>query len=142
MHSLAQRENAAFKIKKRKFNAQMWEARIMKSTLLAIVMLLGIVGAASAEEKADADAVLKRDIVTAFKILVNEGILDSFGHVSARSTKNPNIFLIPLAMPPALVTEDDILEVCVADSQPVDPKGRRVNGERYIHGESTRPAPM
>ena len=77
----------------------------------------------------------RADLVTAYKILVNEDILDGFGHVSVRSAKKPNIFVIPRAMPPALVTQDDLLELNVADSQPIDPKGRRVNGERYIHGE-------
>jgi HCOMODA/2-hydroxy-3-carboxy-muconic semialdehyde decarboxylase len=75
------------------------------------------------------------DLIAAYKILVNENILDGFGHVSVRSAKNPNVFFIPRAMPPALVTLDDLLELNVADSQPIDPKGRRVNGERYIHGE-------
>jgi len=77
----------------------------------------------------------REDLVTAYKILVNEGILDSFGHVSVRSAKDPNIFIIPRAMPPALVTQDDLLELNVSDSQPIEPKGWRVNGERYIHGE-------
>ncbi len=48
---------------------------------------------------------------------------------------------MPQAMPPALVTKADILEVRVVDSQPVDPKGRRVNGERYIHGEIYKARP-
>ena len=93
------------------------------------------------ETTTDPDAQRKADLVTAYKILVNEGILDSFGHVSVRSAKDPNIFLMPRAMPPALVSQDDILEVRVADSQPVDPKGRRVNGERYIHGEIYKARP-
>ncbi len=113
----------------------------MKSMLSACALMLGVVGSASAQKAADPDDVVKDDIVTAYKILVNEGILDSFGHVSSRSAKNPNIFLIPRAMPPALVTRDDILEVNVADSQPIDPKGRRVNGERYIHGEVYKARP-
>jgi ribulose-5-phosphate 4-epimerase/fuculose-1-phosphate aldolase len=75
------------------------------------------------------------DLVAAYKILVNENILDGFGHVSVRSAKNPNVFFIPRAMPPALVTIDDLVELNVSDSQPIDPKGWRVNGERYIHGE-------
>jgi HCOMODA/2-hydroxy-3-carboxy-muconic semialdehyde decarboxylase len=90
---------------------------------------------------ADPDAALKADLVVAYKILVNEGILDSFGHVSVRSAKDPNIFLMPRAMPPALVSQDDILELRVSDSQPIDPKGRRVNGERYIHGEIYKARP-
>jgi HCOMODA/2-hydroxy-3-carboxy-muconic semialdehyde decarboxylase len=83
----------------------------------------------------DADRQRCEDLVTAYKILVNEDILDGFGHVSVRSAKDPNVFIIPRAMPPALVTLDDLLELNVSDSQPIDPKGRRVNGERYIHGE-------
>jgi len=89
----------------------------------------------------DPDAERKADLVTAYKILVNEGILDSFGHVTVRSAKDPNIFFMPRAMPPALVSLDDILELRVSDSQPIDPKGRRVNGERYIHGEIYKARP-
>jgi ribulose-5-phosphate 4-epimerase/fuculose-1-phosphate aldolase len=90
---------------------------------------------------ADPDWQRREDLVTAYKILVNEGILDSFGHVSVRSAKNPNIFIIPCAMPPSLVTREDLLELNVADSQPIDAKGRRVNGERYIHGEIYKARP-
>ena len=89
----------------------------------------------------DPDAERKADLITAYKILVNEGILDSFGHVSVRSAKNPGIFFMPRAMPPALVSRDDLMELRVSDSQPIDPKGRRVNGERYIHGEIYKARP-
>jgi len=89
----------------------------------------------------DADAQHKADLVTAYRILVNEGILDSFGHVSVRSSKDPNIFFMPRAMPPALVSRDDLMELRVSDSQPIDPRGRRVNGERYIHGEIYKARP-
>jgi hypothetical protein len=89
----------------------------------------------------DSDAQRKTDLVTAYKILVNEGILDSFGHISVRSSKDSNIFFMPRAMPPALVSQDDLLELRVSDSQPIDPKGRRVNGERYIHGEIYKARP-
>jgi ribulose-5-phosphate 4-epimerase/fuculose-1-phosphate aldolase len=75
------------------------------------------------------------DLVTAYKILLNEDVLDSFGHVSVRSATDPSRFLMPYALPPSLVRVEDIIEYTVADSQPVDPAGRKVNGERYIHGE-------
>ena len=91
--------------------------------------------------RGDDDAEREEDLVTAYKILVNEGILDSFGHVTFRSAKDPNIFIMPRAMPPSLVTKDDLLELRVSDSQPIDPKGRRVNGERYIHGEIYKARP-
>ena len=107
----------------------------MSKTIWALALCMGFAGSAYAQAPADPDDGLKEDIVTAYRILVNEGILDSFGHVTARSNKDPNVFLMPQAMPPALVTKADILEVRVSDSQPIDPKGRRVNGERYIHGE-------
>ena len=108
---------------------------------VALALCISVSASASAQGATDPDDALKDDIVAAYRILVNEGILDSFGHVTARSNKDPNIFLKPQAMPPALVTKADILEVRVVDSQPVDPKGRRVNGERYIHGEIYKARP-
>jgi HCOMODA/2-hydroxy-3-carboxy-muconic semialdehyde decarboxylase len=75
------------------------------------------------------------DLVLAYKILVNEAVLDSFGHISVRSIDNPERFLLPRAMPPSLVETEDVLEFSVETSQPVDPRGWRVNGERYLHGE-------
>jgi HCOMODA/2-hydroxy-3-carboxy-muconic semialdehyde decarboxylase len=86
------------------------------------------------------DAERVRDLVLAYKILVNENVLDSFGHVSVRSTEAPDRFLMPSAMPPSLVTEDDVIPYRVADSQPVDTK-RRVSGERYLHGEIYKARP-
>ncbi len=114
----------------------------VKRLIYALAISTALGGHAFAQQAAvDPDDAIKEDIVTAYKILVNEGILDSFGHVTARSSKNPNVFLMPQAMPPSLVTKADILEVNVADSQPIDPKGRRVNGERYIHGEIYKARP-
>ena len=106
-------------------------------TGLAIcVMVVGSTQLAAAQGMpTDPEAERKADLVTAYKILVNENILDGFGHISVRSARDPNIFLMPRAMPPSLVSQDDILELRVADSQPLESKGRRVNGERYIHGE-------
>jgi ribulose-5-phosphate 4-epimerase/fuculose-1-phosphate aldolase len=75
------------------------------------------------------------DLVTAYKILLNEDVLDSFGHVSVRSATDLNHFWMPYALPPSLVRVEDVIEYTVADSQPVNPAGRKVNGERYIHGE-------
>ena len=74
------------------------------------------------------------DLVTAYRILLNEDVLDSFGHVSARSATDSHRFFMPYALPPSLVRVDDVIEYTVEDSQPVDAAGRKVNGERYIHG--------
>jgi len=82
----------------------------------------------------DPDEARIEDIITASRILANEGILDSFGHVSARSAKRPDRFFMPRAMPPALVSRADIVEVGL-DCKPVAPDAPRLNGERYIHCE-------
>jgi HCOMODA/2-hydroxy-3-carboxy-muconic semialdehyde decarboxylase len=65
-------------------------------------------------------------------MLANEGILDSFGHVSTRSVRNPERFFIPRAMAPALITRADLVEVGL-DCKPVEANAPRLNGERYIH---------
>jgi HCOMODA/2-hydroxy-3-carboxy-muconic semialdehyde decarboxylase len=80
----------------------------------------------------DDDEAQIADIITASHILANEGILDSFGHVTARSAKNPDHFFIPRAMAPALITRADIVEVGL-DCKPVTPNAPRLNGERFIH---------
>src|SRR5580698_624427 len=87
---------------------------------------------AQSSQAADPDEARIQDLITASHILANEGILDSFGHVSARSAKNPDHFFMPRAMPPALVSRADIVEVGL-DCKPVDPNAPRLNGERYIH---------
>ena len=74
------------------------------------------------------------DLITASHILANEGILDSFGHATARSVTNPSHFFMPRAMPPALVSRADIVELDL-DCKPVTPNAPRLNGERYIHCE-------
>jgi ribulose-5-phosphate 4-epimerase/fuculose-1-phosphate aldolase len=85
-----------------------------------------------AQSTGDPDEARIEDVITASHILTNEGILDSFGHVSARSAKNPDHFFMPRAMPPALVMRADIVEVGL-DCKPIDANAPRLNGERYIH---------
>jgi 3-hydroxy-2-methylpyridine-4,5-dicarboxylate 4-decarboxylase len=95
--------------------------------------------AAYAQTNAAADSNEARieDLVTASHILANEGILDSFGHATVRSATDPSHFFMPRAMPPALVTRADIVEVDL-DCKPVLPNAPRLNGERYIHCEIYR----
>jgi ribulose-5-phosphate 4-epimerase/fuculose-1-phosphate aldolase len=92
---------------------------------------------AQSGQAGDPDKARIQDVITASHILTNEGILDSFGHVSARSVKNPDHFFMPRAMPPALVSRADIVEVGL-DCKPVAPDAPRLNGERYIHCEIYR----
>jgi HCOMODA/2-hydroxy-3-carboxy-muconic semialdehyde decarboxylase len=64
-------------------------------------------------------------------------VLDSFGHVTVRSLKNPNHYFMPRAMPPALVSATDIVELDL-NSVPIVLNAPRTNGERFIHGEIYR----
>ncbi|MGZ3526776.1 MAG: class II aldolase/adducin family protein, partial [Vulcanimicrobiaceae bacterium] len=59
----------------------------------------------------DADPQLLADLVDANRILYNEGIVDGFGHVSARHDKRPDRFFISRNLAPGLVTRDDLLEL-------------------------------
>jgi hypothetical protein len=88
----------------------------------------------------DSDEQRIADLVVASRILVQEGVLDSFGHVTVRSLNNPNHYFMPRAMPPALVTAKDIVELNL-DSVPIDANAPRTNGERFIHGEIYRVRP-
>lgn len=77
---------------------------------------------------------LRYDIALANRILAHEGVLDAFGHVSARHPDDPNKYLLARSRAPELVEPDDILEFDL-DSQPVAPVAVRLYGERVIHGE-------
>ena len=80
------------------------------------------------------DPALIDDLVLANHILVNQGVLDGFGHISVRDPANPQRFFIARSMAPALVQADDIL-ACDLDSNVVDERGRKTYLERFIHGE-------
>jgi ribulose-5-phosphate 4-epimerase/fuculose-1-phosphate aldolase len=76
---------------------------------------------------------LLEEIVTANRILAREGIVDSFGHVSARHPDNPQRFLLSRARAPDCIEEGDIMEFTL-DGAPVDAQGRAPYLERFIHG--------
>jgi ribulose-5-phosphate 4-epimerase/fuculose-1-phosphate aldolase len=101
-------------------------------TALFIAATMSAAPCHAQSQVSDPDEARIEDVITASHILTNEGILDSFGHVSARSAKNPDHFFMPRAMPPALVSRADIVEVGL-DCKPVAPDAPRLNGERYIH---------
>jgi len=124
----------------------MWRARHI-STLLSLIIVLCTAAvaqpSATPEHRSiqpDSDEQRIADLVLASRILVQEGVLDSFGHVTVRSLKNPNHYFMPRAMPPALVSAKDIVELD-QNSVPIDPNAPRTNGERFIHGEIYRVRP-
>jgi HCOMODA/2-hydroxy-3-carboxy-muconic semialdehyde decarboxylase len=92
-------------------------------------------GIAHAQEKAavvDTDESRIADLITAYRICVNEGVLDSFGHISVRSVSNPSHFYMPRASAPALITPADIVELDM-NANPILENAPRTNGERFIH---------
>jgi len=85
-------------------------------------------------------APLIEDLVLANHILVNEGVLDGFGHISVRHDREPGRFLIARSMAPGLVTAADIVN-CDLDGKVHDARGRTSYAERFIHSEIYRARP-
>jgi len=121
----------------------MWPTKL--ALVMALAALFGLAEvraqtASSAGAVPGADAALIDDIVTGSRVLAEFGILDGFGHVSARHPANPNRFLMSRSLAPALVTADDIMEFDL-DGNAVDARGRSLFLERFIHSEIYRARP-
>jgi len=86
------------------------------------------------------DAELVDKLVVANRILYRQGVVDGFGHISARHDKSPGHFLLARNMAPSLVRRDDIITFDL-DGTALDAEGRRVYLERFIHGEIYRARP-
>src|SRR5215467_8172877 len=70
-----------------------------------------------AELKAAADPQILSDLVLANRILYALGVLDGYGHVSARDPRHPQHFFLSRALAPALVKAGDIMAYDL-DSRP------------------------
>ena len=80
------------------------------------------------------------DLAAAGRILVAQGVMDGFGHVSLRHPQAPNRYFMARSIAPALVTPGDIIEYDL-DSNPCNAKGRGGFLERFIHGEIYKARP-
>jgi HCOMODA/2-hydroxy-3-carboxy-muconic semialdehyde decarboxylase len=107
----------------------------MRAALALVIAFLA--GPAAA---APPDRQLIEDLVAANRILAMEGVLDGYGHVSARHDKDPNRYLMSRYIAPALVTAADIVEYDL-DSNALEPKGAPSYTERFIHGEIYKARP-
>jgi HCOMODA/2-hydroxy-3-carboxy-muconic semialdehyde decarboxylase len=83
---------------------------------------------------------LFQDLVVAYRILAEYGIIDAYGHISVRSPTNPERFWMARSLAPELVTEADLMEFDM-QSEPVDAQGRSPVNERFIHGEVYKKRP-
>lgn len=89
---------------------------------------------------APASSTLLDELVMANHILFDQGVVDAFGHISARNENNPQRFLLARNMAPGQVNAEDIIEFTL-DGEPVNASGRKVYLERFIHGQIYRKRP-
>jgi ribulose-5-phosphate 4-epimerase/fuculose-1-phosphate aldolase len=83
---------------------------------------------------------LIEDLVAGSRILALHEVLDAYGHISARSDRRPDRFIMSRSRAPALVTAADLMELG-PDSEPAAGDARKGFIERYIHGEIYRSRP-
>ena len=116
---------------------------MLMGSAVALASLAGAHGALGQTPPATAgpaDPKLIEDLVAANRILVDQGVVDGYGHVSVRHDKAADRYLMSRSIAPELVTAADIMEYDL-DSVPVDARGRGVYLERFIHGEIYRVRP-
>ena len=123
-------------------NQSAWQVRLGFIAALAAMLVAGEARCQDrpATSLPGVDAALIEDIVVGSRVLADLGVLDGFGHVSARDPKNPDHFLMSRSLAPALVTGDDIMEFDL-DGNAVDARGRSVFLERFIHSEIYKARP-
>jgi ribulose-5-phosphate 4-epimerase/fuculose-1-phosphate aldolase len=73
------------------------------------------------------------DLVAANRILAGLGVLDGFGHVSARDPDRPERYLLSRSLAPERVTREDVMSFDLAsNAQGADTRAPYL--ERFIHG--------
>src|SRR5215475_696941 len=92
-------------------------------------------GGSKAEFKAVID-----DLVAGNRILYDQGVVDGYGHLSARDPRNPERFLMSRARAPGLVEAADIQEFGM-DGELAGNDKRPVYSERFIHSEIYKARP-
>ncbi len=95
---------------------------------------------ANPESGGPVEPALMADLAAAGRILVTQGVMDGFGHVSLRHPQAPGRYFMARSIAPALVTPDDIIEYDL-DSNPCNANGRGSFLERFIHGEIYKARP-
>src|SRR5438552_12405144 len=115
--------------------------QVTRRSFLAGSVLLGVNVVLRAQQPpASAGAVdpaLIENLVAAYRILAQQGVLDGFGHVSARHNRAANRFIMSRSLAPELVTAGDLIEFDLGGNA-VDSNGRSLYSERFIHAEIYR----
>jgi HCOMODA/2-hydroxy-3-carboxy-muconic semialdehyde decarboxylase len=111
----------------------------LRAPLIAGCLLIAMTPVSSQAPAAASRQALVDDLVTANRILANEGVLDGYGHVSVRNPADANHYFLARAGAPALVTAADIVEYDL-QSNPTSGTGAGYM-ERFIHGEIYKARP-
>ena len=82
----------------------------------------------------------RAELALANRIAANEGVLDTFGHVSMRHPDNPRRYFLSKSSAPDMVTADGLIEYDL-DSQALRDPGVAQYSERVIHGEIYKARP-
>jgi len=80
------------------------------------------------------------DLVAAYRILAEYGVIDAYGHVSVRNPQSPKRYYLARSLAPESVQVEDIIEYDLA-SKPLDARGMDSVTERFIHGEIYKARP-
>lgn len=82
------------------------------------------------------------DLITASHILHYHGVVDGYGHISARNPENHSTFFMARSLAPGLVESlDDLVEYYVNDGEPVRSDAPRGFLERQIHSQALKKYP-
>jgi HCOMODA/2-hydroxy-3-carboxy-muconic semialdehyde decarboxylase len=73
-----------------------------------------------------------RDLVIGNRVLSNEGVVDAYGHISARDPESPQRFFLSRSLAPEFVDLADIIEFG-PDGEPAGRESRPLYIERFIH---------
>jgi HCOMODA/2-hydroxy-3-carboxy-muconic semialdehyde decarboxylase len=116
-----------------------WARHLLALLVIVFVAFPALSIAASAQSVTDLKALIN-DLVAANRILYRQGVVDGFGHVSARHPARPDRFLLSAAKAPGRVTAEDIMEFDL-DGKPIDARDRPTYSERFIHSEVYKARP-
>lgn len=76
-------------------------------------------------------------LVTAHRILVEQRVLDAFGHISVRDEQDADVFWLSAALPPSRIGAGDFIPFDL-DGNPLDPTDALLYSERFIHSSIYR----
>jgi HCOMODA/2-hydroxy-3-carboxy-muconic semialdehyde decarboxylase len=104
---------------------------------IGMALATAVLGRAEAQPMPEKRSKLIDDLVAANRILVDQGVLDGYGHVSVRDPDDHARYLMSRSLAPELVTAADVL-VHDLDGNAPEAHGASLYLERFMHGEIYR----